>query len=75
MLNGEEVEFAGHEVQAPAPIDVEYLPEAQLVQAPDPATALYFPATHGEHDPPLGPEEPALQVHAAAAELPAGEPE
>ena len=38
------------------------------VLTPDPATALNFPATHCVHDPPLGPDEPALQMQ---AELPA----
>ena len=41
-------------------------------QTPDPATALNFPATHCVHDPPLDPDEPALQEHAVEDELPAG---
>lgn len=44
-----------------APTDVEYLPETQLVQAPDPATALYFPVTQAVHGPPSGPVEPGSQ--------------
>jgi hypothetical protein len=35
----------------------------QVVQAADPADALYLPATHAVHVPPSGPENPALQVH------------
>ena len=38
-----------------APVAVEYLPAKQFVQPPDPASALYVPARHAEHEPPLGP--------------------
>ena len=37
------------------------------VQAVDPASALYSPATHSIHGPPSGPVHPLLQVQ---AELP-----
>jgi hypothetical protein len=33
-----------------------------LVQSTLPVTALYFPATHAAHGPPLGPVYPALHV-------------
>jgi hypothetical protein len=45
------------------------------VHVPSPAAALNFPATHCVHDPPLDPDEPASQVHAIMAELPASESE
>ena len=41
--------------------DSEYVPARQSVQAPDPATALNFPATHAVHCPPSGPVEPGSQ--------------
>ena len=58
---------------AAAPTDAEYLPATQSVHVSDPAAVLNFPATHCVHDPPLDPDEPASQVHAVKAELPAGE--
>ena len=33
----------------------------QSVHVTDPICSLYFPATHSEHVPPLGPVDPALQ--------------
>jgi hypothetical protein len=42
------------------------------VHAADPVNALYFPATHAEHVPPSGPENPALQVQSVKEVLPAG---
>lgn len=38
----------------------------------DPASTLYFPTTHLEHVPPLGPDDPALHVHLDRALLAAG---
>jgi hypothetical protein len=49
--------------------------DGQLMQRADPVNTLYFPATHTEHVPPSGPDEPALQVHRIKAELPAIEKE
>ena len=49
------------------------MPTLQSTHAVDPASALYLPATHNEHEPPSGPEEPALQVQAVAMRLPTGE--
>ncbi len=71
-----ELEFAGHVKQfvtAEAPVEVEYLPAAQLVHPTLPLVSLYVPAPHGEHGPPSGPEYPALHVHAKDEELIAGE--
>ena len=42
---------------------VEYLPLAHSVHAALPVAALCLPASHAEHEPPLGPVQPALQVH------------
>jgi hypothetical protein len=39
----------------------------------EPVDTLYFPAMHGAHVPPSGPDEPALQVQLVKAPLPAGE--
>ena len=36
---------------------------------------MNMPATHREHGPPSGPEEPALQVQAVAMRLPTGDVE
>ena len=49
------------------------MPTSQSTHAVDPANALCLPATHSEHVPPSGPEEPALQVQAVAMRLPTGE--
>ena len=43
------------------------------VHAALPAVSLYVPAPHSAHEPPSGPEKPALQTHAVAAVLPAGD--
>ena len=34
---------------------------------------VYLPAPHSAHEPPSRPEKPALQTHAVAAVLPAGD--
>lgn len=75
-LPGGESEYVGqveHVASDVAPIAAEYLPDPQLRHETTPVTALYLPATHCVHVPPSGPVEPASQVHAVEAELPAGE--
>jgi hypothetical protein len=64
---------AGHEAHALTPLALEYLPTPQLVQAALPLAFLNVPTAHGEHAPPSGPVDPALQVQAARAELKLGE--
>ena len=64
-----------HESSDVAPTAAEYLPVTQSVHASGPATPLYVPARHLVQGPPLGPDEPALQVQAAKAKLPAVESE
>jgi hypothetical protein len=71
-VESESVGHPRHVESAAAPTDVEYLPETQSVHVSEPGAALNFPATHCVHNPPLGPDEPALQMQAAKAELPAG---
>jgi hypothetical protein len=46
---------ATHVELAEAPIEVEYVPAPQSVQAAVPVDSLYFPATHAVHVPPSGP--------------------
>ena len=58
-----------------APTDAEYVPLSQSMQTSNPASALYFPATHSEHMPPSGPVEPALHVQTVETELPSRESE
>ena len=53
-----------------APAVLEYVAVAQLVHCALPVAILYVPAAHGEHAPPSGPVDPALQVQPAAAEQP-----
>lgn len=55
-----------------APVAVEYVPARQSEHAKEPVALLYLPATHGAHVLPSGPVEPALHLHAASIELPAG---
>jgi hypothetical protein len=55
------------EVARVAPVVLKYLPAPQSVHATDPATALYFPATHATHAPPFGPVNPRLQTQASTA--------
>lgn len=43
------------------------------MQRAEPVGVLYFPATQFIHVPPSGPDDPALQVQPAKAEVPAGE--
>ena len=43
------------------------------MQTPDPAVLLYLPASHAVQFPPLGPDQPALQVQSVKAVLCAGE--
>ncbi len=66
-----ELELPGHVRQAAAvaPVEVEYVPTPQDVQAALPLAILYVPAAHGEHAPPFRPVNPALQAQAAAAVL------
>jgi hypothetical protein len=57
--------FAGHAthvVATVAAVVVKYVPAEQLVHSTLPVTALYFPATHAAHGPPLGPVYPTLHV-------------
>jgi hypothetical protein len=68
-----ELEFDGQALHAEAPTAVEYVPAAQSVQVAFPFNALYFPATHAVHEPPSGPENPALQAQLVKPRLPAGE--
>ncbi len=57
-----------------APVTVEYLPAAQSVSvhAAVPVSALYFPATHAVHVPPVKPAGQGA-TQSARASLPAGE--
>lgn len=55
-------EFAGHATHAAAATVATYVPAEQLVHSTLPVTALYFPATHAAHGPPLGPVYPTLHV-------------
>ena len=55
-----------------APTLLENLPGLHPLHSSAPATALNVPAAHSTHVPPASPDEPALQVHAANAALPAG---
>ncbi len=71
-----ELEFDGqalHVELAEAPTAVQYVPAAQSEQVAVPVNALYFPATHAVHEPPSGPENPALQAQLVKPRLPAGE--
>jgi len=52
-----------------APVTPEYVPVRQLTHALEPATVLYFPASHAEHWPPFGPEYPALQAQSVCDPL------
>lgn len=69
-------EFGGHPEHADSadpPASDKYLFAAQLMHAADPGIALYFPATHCEHGPPSGPDEPELQVQCLKIWLAGGE--
>ena len=55
------------------PTLIENLPAGQSIHAGLPTVLLYVPAGQGAHDPPSGPEEPALQVQAVTTKLPTGE--
>jgi hypothetical protein len=75
-----ELEFDGQVMHVEAPTAVEYVPPAQSEHLPSVMAevafdALYFPATHAVHVPPLGPVHPALQVQFVKDALPAGEVE
>ena len=50
-------------------------PAGQLLQAPDPSVALYLPATHAVHGPPLAPVKPLLHEQSLTESLPTGESE
>ncbi len=58
------------DTSAVCPVAFPYLPSPQSVQLPLPAEDLYLPATQRAQFPPLGPDEPMLQVQEAKAELP-----
>jgi len=52
LLPEEEAELGGQSIQVfnvAAPIDVEYVPPTQSVQAADPDSDLYFPAEQPTH--------------------------
>ena len=61
---------AVQDASAVCPVAFPYLPAPQSVQLPLPAADLNLPATQGAQFPPLGPDEPMLQVQEAKAELP-----
>ena len=66
---------AVHVDSADAPLALECLPASQSLQAADPVPALNFPSVQAPHCPPSAPDQPAMQMHAASDELPAGEAE
>jgi hypothetical protein len=69
-------EYDGHSKHiefAVAPTADEYLLMSHAAHVSDPAAAENFPATHCVHDPPLGPDDPVLQMQAVKTVLPAGE--
>ena len=52
-------EFAGQAMQVASlvcPVNAEYVPAVQALHATLPVAGLYFPASHGAHGPPSGPE-------------------
>jgi hypothetical protein len=51
-----------HVEDTDAPEVEEYLPASQSVHALVPMVCLYLPKTHAVHDPPSGPENPALHL-------------
>ena len=71
-----ELEFVGqvkHTDAALALTVAEYVAGPQSVHATLPVLVLYLPASHVEHTPPSGPENPALQMQAPTTELELGE--
>lgn len=73
-----EFAFSGHvrhEEGLEAAIAEEYLPPPQSTHGADPEDTLYFPATHGMHLYPSGPDWPAMHVQFVKVVLPAGEME
>jgi hypothetical protein len=54
-----------------APVTMELLPTAQLIQALAPATLEYVPAMHAVQGPPFGPMYPASQTQLVSSPLPA----
>jgi hypothetical protein len=64
---------APHISQVDAPAVLENVPATQAAHDAFPVATLYVPARHCVHRPPFAPEKPALQVHAASAELEMGE--
>ena len=60
-------EFEGQDAHDPAPA-VDHDATGQVIHAALPDTLLYLPATHCVHAPPLGPENPALQVQVVLAD-------
>jgi hypothetical protein len=60
-----ELEFAGHARQVPsavAPVELEYLPDAQLMHTASPIPTLYVPTPHCVHVLPV-PANPAGHLH------------
>jgi len=53
----------------PAPTAIEYIPASQSIHSALPVLFLYFPATQNTHEPPLGPEKPALQIQSVVSSL------
>ena len=56
-----------------APSSSENVPAGQMLHDPAPDAALYVPAAHAVHVPPLGPVKPALHAQSEEVSLPAGE--
>jgi hypothetical protein len=54
-----------------APVAVEYFPALQSVHVAVPIVCLNLPAMHAKHDPPFGPENPALHWQLVIAVAPA----
>ena len=48
---------------------MEYVPASHDSHLVSPPVLLYFPAEHFEHEPPLGPVNPALQLQAVKPKL------
>ena len=78
LLATGEIEFAGQDAQTASvvpPCVEPNFPSEQATQPEFPVPDLYVPPKHCVHVPPSGPLDPALQMQAATAVLPAGEPE
>ena len=58
-----ELEFDGQVMHVAAPPAAEeYFPAPQSVHAEDPVDDVYFPASQDTQGPPLGPDDPMLQM-------------